>query len=136
MLLGLWAFLIPLIGPSVSFAYDTSSSWSFSARHWVYELLPAIAIFVGGLSLFVSRAGVGWLGALLAAVGGGWLAIAPAMHAVLGAGLLLPHFGGDAHRGLLIIAYFIGAGTLATYLAAYAHGLLSRRGVVRGSVRR
>ncbi len=135
MLLGLWAFFVPLVGPSLSFAYDTTSSWAFSGRQWLYELLPAIGIFVGGLALFTPRGGVGWLGALLAAAGGAWLAIAPAMHAVLGSGLLLPRFGGDAHHGLLLIAYFVGAGVLATYLAAYAHGLLSRRGVVRGSAR-
>jgi hypothetical protein len=93
MLLGAWVFFVPLLGPALSFAYDTNKSWAFSGREWVFSLLPGIAIFAGGLLLFTPRAGVGWLAALLAAAGGVWVAIAPAMHAVLGNGLMLPRFG-------------------------------------------
>ena len=132
MLLGAWAFFVPLVGPYFDFGFFTSSTWSFSSRHWELLLLPGIAIFAGGLILTMPSRGLGSLGALLAFAGGAWLLVGPSLFPLwttsTGVQPATPH--SELLKSLLWIGYFYGTGGLTMYLAGAAHGLFARRRVV------
>jgi hypothetical protein len=132
MLLGAWAFFVPLVGPYFDFGFFTDSSWSFSARHWELLMLPGIAIFAGGLLLTMPSRALGSLGALLALVGGAWLLVGPSLFPLWtesgGVETTTPH--SELLKSLLWIGYFYGTGGLTVYLTGMAHGLLARRRVV------
>jgi hypothetical protein len=132
MLLGAWAFFVPLVGPYFDFGFFTDSTWMFSARHWELLLGPGIAIFAGGLILTMPSRGLGTLGALLAFAGGAWLLVGPSLFPLwttsTGVQPTTPH--SDVLESVLWIGYFYGTGGLTMYLTGAAHGLLARRRVV------
>ncbi len=125
-ILGLWAALVPLIGPYFSFGFDTSSTWDFSEAHITLSLIPGIGAIVGGLSLARPTQGLGNLGRILAALCGLWLLIGPVLHQVWDGGFG-PAATTDWKRALLWIGYFYGVGFLITYLAGVARGLVTMR---------
>jgi hypothetical protein len=124
--LGLWAAVVPLIGPYFSFGFDTGASWVFSEQHVTLSLIPGIGAVVGGLILATPARGLSNLGRLLAALCGLWLLIGVSLHQVWDGGLA-PRTTEDWKRALLWIAYFYGVGFLITYLAGIARGLITLR---------
>jgi hypothetical protein len=125
MLLGAWAFFAPLVGPYFDYGFDTDTAWLFSTQQWELSLGPGIAVFVGGLLMLVPAVGPAWLAGLLATVGGMWLLVGPSVYP-LWASDIAPDGSSDMQT-LKWIGYFYGTGALIVYLAAYAHGLLTRR---------
>jgi hypothetical protein len=133
MLLGAWAFFVPLVGPYFHFGFFTSTKWSLgTGDNWKLTMVAGAAIFVGGMILTMRSRGLASLGTLLAFAGGAWLLVGPSLYPVLA--------GGEAVRpaaqhsatmtALLWIGYFYGTGGLALYFTGVAHGLFARRTVV------
>ena len=55
VLLGLWGALIPFIGPYFHYAYTPDQAWHYtSGRLWL-ELLPGLAVVLGGVIVLGSR---------------------------------------------------------------------------------
>jgi hypothetical protein len=127
MVLGGWAFFVPLVGPYFSFGFDTDSTWVFSGSHWTLSLFPGIAVFVGGLMMLRPTRLGGWTGGLLAATGGVWLVIGTSLHPVWSDSGFAPMTASARHTAALWIGCFYGVGVLVIYLAAYAQGVLARR---------
>jgi hypothetical protein len=72
MLLGIWAALIPLVGPYFGFAFTPDRVWMMtSGRLWL-SVAPGAAAFIGGL-LVASTDRAATPGAFLAALAGTWL---------------------------------------------------------------
>lgn len=133
MLLGAWAFVVPLVGPYFHYGFFTNAKWSFTNEYnWRLCLLAGAAIFVGGLILTMPSRGLGWLGSLLAFAGGAWLLVGPSFWPVL--------YGGETVKvatshstmmtALLWVGYFYGTGGLALYFSGMANGLFARRRVI------
>ena len=124
MLLGAWAFVVPLVGPHFDFGFFTNRTWSFSMRHLELLLLPGAVIFAGGLLVATGSRGGRALGGLLAFAGGAWLVVGPSLYPLWASAVRpLPH--DQPIRSLLWIGYFYGTGALTLYLAGLAHGLRS-----------
>lgn len=133
MILGAWAALIPFVGPYFNYQMHNDQTWFwFADRLWL-EILPGVAIFIGGMVLTVSafRASAR-SGALLAALGGIWLVIGPSMSMLWNSGRIEvgPALGANGTRTLEWIGFFYGAGALAIALGSYAYGMLTTRPVV------
>ena len=76
VLLGLWGALIPLVGPYFHYAYTPDKAWTFTAGRTWLEIVPGVAVFLGGLILLVSASRpAAMTGAWLAAAGGAWFAV-------------------------------------------------------------
>ena len=138
--LGAWGALIPFIGPWFNFSYTPEQSWHWTAARWWLEVLPGIAVFVGGLVLLLSA------NRITASIGG-WVAVAGGVWFVLGTTFeSLFHLGspgtpaGSSHtlRVIESLALFSGLGALIIILATLALGRLSVRSVrdVRSAQRR
>ncbi len=127
MLLGAWAFFVPLVGPYFDFGFFTDAKWSFSTRHWELLLLPGLVTFVGGLILTMPSRGLGALGTLLSFAGGGWLLVGPSLYPLWSEHVLIGTTHSTTIDSLLWIGYFYGTGGLIMYLTGMAHGLLARR---------
>lgn len=125
MLLGAWAFFAPLVGPYFNYGFDSDTAWQFSTQQWELSLAPGIAVFVGGLLMMLPSRGPAWLAGLLATAGGIWLIVGPSVYPLWGSELSPD--GSTGMQTLKWIGYFYGTGALATYFAAFAQGLLSRR---------
>ena len=130
MLLGAWAFFVPLVGPYFNYGFFTDHVWTFSTVHWELLLLPGIAMFVGGLLMVMPASPVGSLGGLLALAGAVWLLVGPSLYPLWSSTvhIVVPHT--QVMKSLLWIGYFYGAGAVGVYLSALVHGMLARRTVV------
>ena len=129
LVLGAWAALIPFFGPSFDFAFTPApgDSWHWTAARAWMEVLPGAAAFAGGLLLLLSTSRViTSLGGWLAAAGGAWLVVGPALTAVLNLDLGVPDpssSGGEQALEALLFFYAIGAAIL--FVASLALGRLS-----------
>ena len=132
MLLGAWAFFVPLVGPYFDFGFFTDSRWSFSTRHWELLLLPGLAVFAGGLLLTMPARAAGRLATLLAVAGGTWLLVGPSLYPLWTSTDQVQVATGhsDTLRSLLWIGYFYGTGALVVLAAGFGRGLLARRRAV------
>jgi hypothetical protein len=135
ILLGIWAGLIPFVGPYFNYEFGSDQTWVITwDRVWL-NVLPAAALFFGGLILLGSRSRIsGAFGAWLAIAGGIWFAIGPAMSLLWDASLGpaapvgLP-IGSNGVQVLEYIGFFYGVAAVGTALAAFALGRLSIVGV-------
>ena len=76
VLLGIWGALIPFVGPYFHYAYTPDRAWDYTAGRLWLELLPGLAVLVGGALVLASRLRpVAAFGAWLAAAGGAWFAV-------------------------------------------------------------
>lgn len=135
VLLGIWAGLIPFVGPYFNYEFSSDQSWVITwDRVWL-DVLPAAALFLGGLILLASRHRVaGAVGAWLAIVGSAWFAGGPAASLLWDAGLgpaspIGPPVGSNGVHVLEYIGFFYGVAALGMALAAFALGRLSVVGV-------
>lgn len=130
LLLGLWAGLIPFVGPYFNYGFSPNSTWHYTTNRLWLDILPAAAAVLGGLTMIASaRRGSGVLGSWLALMGGAWLLLGPSAsllwsHAAPGtlqSGIGAP-LGGHDRAAIEMIGFFYGAGGLITMLSAFAVG--------------
>ncbi len=131
MLLGLWGGFAALAGPYFHFAFAPDTTWSFtSGRVWL-EILPACAVFLGGLILLVSaNRATAAFGAWLAAVGGAWFAVGVPLSGLWSAADRLgAPVGGTTRQVAEQVALLYGLAVVAVFFAAIALGRLAVVGV-------
>lgn len=129
VLLGLWGALMPLIGPYFHFGFTPDKAWHFtSGRVWL-QIVPGIAVFLGGLmTLGSTNRAFAAFGAWLAALGGAWFVVGVPLsalwadhgHTQLGQAL------GDTNRQVAEqVTLLYGLGVVSVFLAAVALGRLA-----------
>lgn len=131
ILLGLWGALVPFVGPSFDFAYDSGqgAAWS-AARGWL-EVLPGVVAVIGGIVLVRSaNRATAMLGGWLSVVAGAWFVIGRVVATTLTIGEIgRPVAETDTKAAWLELTYFYGLGALIVFLGAMALGRLSVRSV-------
>lgn len=128
MLCGIWAALIPFIGPYFDFAYTPDVTWHWSwARFWM-EVLPGIGAFVGGFLLLTSRnRATALFGGWVAAIAGIWLIVGPTLSMLWhhGPGYAGVPYGGNSRMAWEQLSFFYGIGALTLFLGTMSLGRLS-----------
>jgi hypothetical protein len=142
MLLGAWAALVPFFGPYLNLAYtpNVNDAWHWtSGRGWL-EVLPGAAAFLGGLLLVMSASRVvASFGGWLAAAGGAWLVVGPALADAANISIGSPDPGSSTSvQALEALVFFYAVGAAIIFLAALGLGRLSVLSVrdVRAAERR
>ncbi|MGH3854890.1 MAG: hypothetical protein ACRDR6_15615 [Pseudonocardiaceae bacterium] len=134
VLLGAWGAIIPFVGPYFHYTFGVPVPWFFTFDRLWLDVLPGIAVIVGGLILGPSaNRASGGLGAWLALIGGIWFTTGPVISQLWRIGGLEapigPPLGANSMPLLEQLGYFYGLGTLITALAAFALGRLTVRSV-------
>jgi hypothetical protein len=128
VLLGIWAGVIPFVGPYFNYGFHPESAWHFTLDRLWLNILPAAAAVLGGLTMIAARRrGNGVLGCWLALAGGAWLLLGPSasmfwQHPAPGtliSGIGTP-IGGHDRAAAEMIGFFYGAGALIAALSAFA----------------
>jgi hypothetical protein len=136
IILGAWGGLIPFVGPYFHYAYTPDTSWHYTSGRLYLSIVPGAAALIGGLlAVLASHRAVGVLGALLAALGGGWFILGgPIIALAVKSGSISP---GTPLKGavgslssatrvfLETLGFFTGTGVLIVFLAALALGRFS-----------
>jgi hypothetical protein len=142
LILGLWAALVPFIGPYFDLAYTPrpNDTWHWTAARGWLEVLPGAAAFVGGLLLLISASRMMTLfGGWLAALAGAWLVIGPPLAPAinLDAGTPDPSQGTNT-QALTALLFFYAVGAVILFFGSLALGRLSVLSVrdVRAAERR
>lgn len=129
LVLGAWAALAPMIGPYFNLAYTPApdDAWHWTAARGWLEVLPGVAVFLGGLLLLVSTSRVMTLfGGWLAAAGGAWLIIGPPLADAMNLDIGTPDpRSSSGLRALDALLLFYGVGAVILFLAALGLGRLS-----------
>jgi hypothetical protein len=139
ILLGAWGALIPFVGPYFHFAYTPDTAWTWTWGRFFLEIVPGVAVALGGLILLISALRpVAMFGAALAAAGGAWFAVGPLLGPVwassttLGVAGSIPSAlspgqptGGPLHMVAEHLSFFIALGVVVVFLAALALGRLT-----------
>jgi len=133
--LGVWAALIPFIGPYFHYSFGSNQTWHYSANRLWLDILPGAVAVLGGLMLLPSaRRTSGVFAAWLALAAGIWLVIGPTVsllwHAAgnpIGAPI-----GGHIRQAAEWFGYFYGSGVLIAALAAFAMGRFVSRPHIAG----
>src|SRR5262249_46316562 len=133
LILGLWGAVIPLVGPYFGYEFGSDQAWLVTWNRFWLDILPGVAVVVGGLILIAARNRAGGLvGGWLALVGGAWFVAGPTV-AILwdtgAAGAIGAPIGSETVRVLEFLGYFYALGAVAVALAAFALGRLSIVGV-------
>jgi hypothetical protein len=141
VLLGLWAALVPFVGPYANYSYTPDSTWTWTAGRFWLEVLPGAAAVLGGLLLLVTANRlVALFGAWLAAAAGAWLILGPVLGQLWGGpeGSAGTPVGGRTARVVEQIGFFTGVGAAILLLGALAAGRLGVRSLrdVRAAQRR
>jgi peptidoglycan/LPS O-acetylase OafA/YrhL len=126
VLLGLWGSLIPFIGPYFHYAYTPDTAWTYNtARLWL-EILPGVAVFLGGVLLVISASRhIALFGALLGAAAGAWFVLGTVLSPLWNHNVPL---GGTPVASTLLmrimeqIGFFTGLGVVVVLIAAVAFG--------------
>lgn len=122
MLLALWGGFIPFVGPYFDFGFGSGDAWVYNSDRLVLSILPAIAVFLGGLFLLASaNRPVAVLGSWLAALGGLWFVVGTTIAPLWNAGAGKP-LGGQARQIAEQLSFFQGLGAVIIMLAAVALG--------------
>jgi hypothetical protein len=133
VLLGLWGGLVPFVGPYVDFAYTPNDTWVWTADRFWLNVLPAIAVGLGGLIVLASaNRAVAVFGAWMATLGGGWFIVGPTVSVLwkaAGVSATGAPIGAEARQVAEQLAFFTGVGALALFFAALALGRFTVVGV-------
>jgi hypothetical protein len=138
VVLGLWAALIPFVGPYFNYQIGTTSTWDWSMDRLWLSVLPGAAAALGGLiMLYSTRRSTASLGGLLALAGGLWLVGGPTVSMLWNDGTSATGaaIGDNGTRVLELLGFFYGAGALITLFSAYGLGFLAALPVVDEAVR-
>ncbi|SDI78753.1 hypothetical protein SAMN05192558_11260 [Actinokineospora alba] len=130
VLLGAWGAVIPLIGPYLSLAYTPDTAWTFTSNRLVLNILPGLAVLLGGLGLMATnRRGGGVFWGWLAALGGAWFILGPAVSKLWNNGTPATGepVGSTATQVGAELAFHTGLGALIVFLAAVALGRFTIR---------
>jgi hypothetical protein len=129
LLLGIWAGLVPFVGPYFHYAMHSNQHWQWFADRFWLQVLPAIAAVVGGLILMGGgRRGSTMFGGLLALAAGLWFVIGPNVSMLWNHGAITVGPPMGAHnltRVLEWLGFFYGVGALITMFSSYALGVLA-----------
>jgi hypothetical protein len=139
ILLGAWGALIPFVGPYFHFAYTPDTAWTWTWGRFFLEIVPGVAVVLGGLILMISAfRPVAMFGAALAAAGGAWFAVGSLLGPVWASGTTLgvpsgipaalspgQPTGGPLHMVAEHLSFFIALGVVIVFLAAVALGRLA-----------
>jgi len=130
VILGIWGAIIPFIGPSFGYAFGTHATWYYTADRMYLDILPGVAVILGGLILL--RAGdraSGVLGSWLAIAGGAWFVVGPAVSRLWehSLGPIGGPMFGSTRQMLELVGYFYGLGALIVALGAFALGRVVTR---------
>jgi len=130
VLLGLWGALIPLIGPYFHYAYTPDIAWRLTAGRLWLEIVPGVAVVVGGVLVLVSASRpVAMFGTWLAAAGGAWFALGTVLSPIWPAAATLnpgsPAGTTVVLRQLEHLGFFTGLGVVIVFVAALALGRLT-----------
>jgi hypothetical protein len=136
IILGAWGGLIPFVGPYFHYAYSPDTAWHYTSGRLYLSIVPGAAALIGGLlAVVASHRAVGVLGALLAALGGGWFILgSPIIALAVKSGSISPGTPLTGAVGSLSSAtrvfleslgFFTGTGLLIVFLAALALGRFS-----------
>lgn len=142
IVLGVWAGLIPFIGPSFDFAMTPRPGDSFhwtAARGWLEVLPGAVAVLGGILLLMSANRLVTSFGGWIAAAAGAWLVVGPVLAGPIGIDLGTPDpSAGQNKQALIELLFFFAIGAAMLLVAGLALGRLSVHGVrdVRAAERR
>jgi hypothetical protein len=135
ILLGIWGGLVPFVGPYFNYEFANDEAWLITWDRFWLCVLPAAAIFLGGLLTLGSRnRASGAFGAWLALAGGIWFVVGPCVSmlwdSTLGpAAPIGQPIGSNGVQMLEYLGFFYGLGALATAFAAFALGRFSVVGV-------
>jgi hypothetical protein len=141
VLLGAWGGLVPFVGPYFGYYYGPDKTWFYNSDRLWLSVLPAVAVFVGGLIVLLLPR-VSALGALLAALGGAWFVVGAPVLAVVkpgtspGAPASAPGamFGPATMHLLENIGFFSGLGVVIVFFAAIALGRSGVTGIAADGV--
>jgi len=125
VVLGIWGGLVPFIGPYFHYSFGSTATWHFTTNRLWLDVLPGVAVVLGGLGLM--RAGhriSGGTASWIAIVGGAWFAVGPAVSLLWehSSGPIGAPLYGSTRRMLELVGYFYGLGALVVALAAFALG--------------
>ena len=134
VLLGIWAGLVPFVGPYFHFAMHSNQHWQWFADRFWLEVLPAIVAVVGGAILMVGMTRASTMfGALLALAAGLWFIVGPNVSMLWNDGNVIVGPPMGAHnitRTLEWIGFFYGVGGLITMFSSYALGFMAALPIV------
>ncbi len=125
VLLGIWGGLIAFVGPYFHYAYTPDTAWTYTTGRLWLEIVPAVAVIVGGLILGGSASRpVAIFGAWLAALSGAWFVVGGMLSTLWVTGGWAGHPVGvtNLHRVVEQIGFFAGLGVVIVFLAALALG--------------
>ena len=133
VLLGAWGALIPFVGPYFNYAYSPDRTWTYSTGRLWLEILPGVAVFLGGLIVLAAATRpAAVFGAWLAALGGGWFVVGMPL-STLWTTSGTPDggyaVGGTVSRAMENIGFFTGLGAVIIFFAAMALGRFTVIGV-------
>jgi hypothetical protein len=134
VVLGIWAGLVPFVGPYFHYAMHSNQHWQWFADRFWLEVLPAIVAVVGGLILMGGMTRVSMMfGGLLALAAGLWFIVGPNVSMLWNHGAITvgPPMGRhNITRTLEWIGFFYGVGGLITMFSSYALGFMAALPIV------
>jgi len=141
-LLGAWAGLSVLVGPSFGWSPDGSPSWHWSLIHAALHVAPGGAALIGGVAMVAivpkaargaGRSGRG-TGRLLAILAGAWLVVGPSEWPVLKSTQQMVFAPAAPLRSFTyVVGANLGPGLLLAVTGAFALAWAARVAKVRGS---
>jgi hypothetical protein len=138
VILGLWAALVPFIGPYFDYQIGTTDTWDWSIDRLWLSVLPGAAAAIGGLIMLRStRRSTASLGGLLALAAGLWLVAGPTISMLWNDGTSATGaaIGDNGTRVLEWIGFFYGSGAVITLFSSYGLGFLAALPVVDEAVK-
>jgi drug/metabolite transporter superfamily protein YnfA len=141
IVVGVWAGLIPLVGPLFGFGMNGAHAWSWNVNRVYFDFLPGAVAVIAGLMLLMSvpaaAAGHGRFlaafGGLLAVLSGAWLVLGPSAYAAMTGGAAYDTRGAGTSfwSFVLSLGYHLVPGLLLVAFGAWAWGLLPHSRVRR-----
>lgn len=128
LLLGIWAAIIPFVGPYFEYGFAPHSAWHFTLNRLWLNVLPGVAAVLGGLTMIgARRRSSGILGCWLALAGGVWLLLGPSVSmfwqhpaaGLLTSGIGTP-IGGHDRAAVAMIGFFYGTGALIATMSGFS----------------
>lgn len=120
VLLGIWGGIIPFIGPLFDYRMDSLGAWEMSWDRLLLNILPGIAVLLGGIMLIIAADRISASAATwLALAGGAWFLIGPSASLLWGSSVdASVGTGSNVERFLVQLGYFYGLGAVIVALAA------------------